>query len=209
MPARRSRTFARGLAAAALRLGLALPLLAPTCAQENASAKPANLPPEVKMSDPQMATYAKFTATQGAAGIAPVENASLRIGDFRFYLIERGAGNPDRMAAARADGSIVRFDQPAGWYALLTAGPAEEVAPRVAFLDRIANIADPTWTYRDPRVAKLVEKPKLETAPDKSVTFTMWVVTPPAMSDPFRLVIQASPTGGATFTQTYWEELAK
>ncbi len=160
------------------------------------------------MTDTQMARYAQFLESQGVSGVQPLENESLRIGEYRFYLIERAPGAPDLMAAVGKDGALIRWKEPAGWHGLLTAGPAEEVASRVAFLDRIANIADPAHNYGDPRVGRMLEKPKLETAADGAVTFTVWVLMPPLMNDPFQLVIRTTAAGEATFTETFWEELA-
>lgn len=138
------------------------------------------------------------------------EEERLRAGPWRFYY--RGPATARTHQVALDDGGrAVALKSGEHWNALLS-DPALDAAgahERIAWLMGHAAPVGPGYKFKDPAVAERVTAPALDRSDSGDVVFTGWVVYPPQMQVPYRVVVRAPKTGEATLETTEWSKVSQ
>lgn len=135
------------------------------------------------------------------------EEERLRAGAWRFYY--RGpVTQRAEQAAIDAQGRVVTIKRRDQWQALLSEPSLDAMGAleRIAWLYGHAAAVGPNFPLKDPAVKQRVTPPKLDRSPSGEITFVGWLVFPPQMQAPYRVVVRAPKQGDATVELT---ELSK
>jgi hypothetical protein len=148
-------------------------------------------PPTIDKPAEDTARYVAWMAKRGTPVTdKPREDVNLRVGDWGFFDHGNGPGQfADRAGLDRADHVIVPAES-GHWHAFFTTKGVDAAIAlsRVAWLFKASGL-DPS-----PKLPK-VTAPTLTTGRDGTVTFQGWMVFPPAVGNPIRMTITATPSG--------------
>ena len=155
-------------------------------------------PPTIDKPAEDTARYVAWMAKRGTPVTdKPREDVNLRIGDWGFFDHGNGPGQfADRASLDRA-GHVIVPAESGDWHAFFTTKGVDAAVAlsRVAWLFKASGL-DPS-----PKTPK-VTAPTLTTGTDGTVTFQGWMVFPPAVGNPIRMTITATPSGAKLVQQS-------
>lgn len=148
-------------------------------------------PPPIDTPAEDTARYVAWMAKRGSAvKDKPREDTNLRVGDWGFFDHGNGPGEfADRAGLDRADHAIVAADS-GHWHAFFTTKGVDAATA----LSRVAWLWKALGLEPSPKMPK-VTAPTLTTGKDGTVTFQGWMAFPPAVGNPIRMTITATPSG--------------
>lgn len=152
---------------------------------------------------------AMLRATDQSTKGVPLEEHSLRIGEWRFCYLQLAPGVRRSSAAVHPTHGPVRANCDSNWWLLLTEPgmDARRAHRSVTWLmERPAPIEPGCPVLRNPKVAGMVSAPSLFVQGAQAM-FRGWVVWPPEMEDPSLVTVDARQGMPTSPTITCWDQV--
>lgn len=169
---------------------------------------PPGPPPPPGSQKQDVSRYQAYLAGKGIQAGDLHEEERLRVGSWRFYYAGPATRREHQVGLDDA-GNAVTLEDKSTWHALLSSPEVDAATAHklIAWLMGRAAPIVPGHSLKDEAAAQKLTAPTLERAADGSVTFTGWVLYPPNMNTPYRIVVKAPKGGPATVENTVWNKI--